>query len=153
MTLAIDPGSTQSAYCLVDDDLRPVRFGKVKNHQILGIIQDEDHHELVIEMVACYGMPVGAEVFDTCVWIGRFVQIASDYCVTAKYIYRSEVKQNMCHSAKANDSTIKQALVDRFAKGVSNHGKGTKAQPGWFYGFSADIWSAYAVAVTHFDKG
>ena len=33
-----------------------------------------------------------------------------------------------------------------------NHGKGTKAQPGWFYGFSADVWQAAALAVYAADK-
>lgn len=48
---------------------------------------------------------------------------------------------------KANDATVRQALVDRFAPGQPNHGKGTKAAPGWFHGFRADVWQAYALAV------
>ncbi|KHD34403.1 hypothetical protein NL50_17105, partial [Clostridium acetobutylicum] len=67
------------------------------------------------------------------------------------FIYRKDEKMNLCHSMKANDSTITQALCDRFAYGVRNHGKGTKKEPGWFYGFKKDIWQAYAVGVTYFD--
>jgi hypothetical protein len=44
-------------------------------------------------------------------------------------------------------ATIGAAIVDRFASGQPNRGKGTKAKPGWFYGFRADIWQAYALAV------
>ena len=58
---------------------------------------------------------------------------------------------NICNSMKANDSTIKQALVDRFARGQKNYGKGTKSNPGFFYGFKSDIWSAFAVATTYHD--
>ena len=83
-------------------------------------------------MVACYGMPVGKEVFDTCVWIGRFIQEAYELGIDCDYIYRKEEKMNLCNSMKAKDSNIRQALIDRFGTA------GTKKNPGWFYGFKAD---------------
>jgi hypothetical protein len=68
------------------------------------------------------------------------------------FIYRKDEKMAICHSMKANDASIRQALVDRFAYGVPNFGKGTKKAPGWFYGFRADIWQSYAIAVTYYEK-
>ena len=101
--------------------------------------------KLVIEMIASYGMPVGKEVFETCVWIGRFVELARLQNIDVEYIYRKDEKMNICHSMKAKDSNIRQALIDRFGP------VGTKKNPGWFYGFKADIWSAYAIGVTYLD--
>ena len=104
-------------------------------------------------MVASYGMPVGREVFETCVWIGRFAEIlARTTGREPRLVCRRDVKLHHCHSPRANDATIRQALVDRFAYGQPNHGKGTKKQPGWFYGFHADIWQAYALAVATADR-
>lgn len=78
MILAIDPGNIQSAYVLTYDDLRVNDKGKVENSELLEKIYEakEIHGEQLhaaIEMVACYGMAVGKEVFDTCVMIGRIV--------------------------------------------------------------------------------
>lgn len=150
-TLAIDPGDTESAYVVIDADRRPLRFGKLANDELLGLLHArafDDCHATAIEMVAAYGMPVGAEVFDTCVWIGRFFQIAVLHQpgpVTT--IKRLPVKVHHCHDSRAKDSNITRALVDRFTPGEPNYGKGTKANPGWFHGFVADIWQAYALAV------
>ena len=91
-------------------------------------------------------MAVGKEVFETCVWIGRFKEIALLKNIQVEYIYRKEEKINLCNSMKAKDTNIRQALIDRF--GIV----GTKKNPGWFYGFKKDIWSAYAVGVTYLDK-
>lgn len=151
--LAIDPGNTESAYVEMDG-YRPVRFGKVPNENLLeqldchGLI-DLPPKATVIEMVASYGMAVGKEVFDTCVWIGRFTQASFS---PVKYIYRMEEKMTICHDSKAKDSNIRQALIDRFAEFDTKNGKGTKAKPDWFYGFSKDVWSAYAVGVTFLDR-
>lgn len=130
--LAIDPGNTESGWVIIDTDSRaPLHFGKDPNADVLdlaGSSHTPNFDHAVIEMVASYGMAVGADVFETCVWIGRFAQ-ALDFhqAIEAELVKRQPVKLHHCHSSKAKDSNIRQALVDRFAHGQPNHGKGTKA--------------------------
>lgn len=151
MILAIDPGNTRSAYVLLGAQLEPMEFGIFENDLLLQTIQDmrdvgiADNTDFVIEMVASYGMAVGAEVFETCVWIGRFWQMAEDF-KSRNRIYRMEEKINLCHDSRAKDGNIRQALIDRFGP------VGTKKEPGWFYGVSKDVWAAIAVGVTWADK-
>lgn len=158
MILAIDPGTFESAYVIMGEDLKPIEFDKVENNELLKLIQNIEYkpyttNHFAIEMIAHYGsgMPAGREVFDTCVWIGRFYQAACDRIPRLAFVYRKDVKMNLCQSMKAKDSNIIQALIDRFAYGVPNRGKGSKKNPGWFYGFKKDIWQAYALAVTYYD--
>lgn len=150
--LAIDPGNTESGYCLIHHDYRPLAFGKVPNADLLRALdfnalgQAADH--VAIEMVASYGMSVGADVFETCVWIGRLYEaVARRSGCEPQLVKRLPVKLHHCHASNATNANITQALVDRFASGVRNHGKGTKAEPGFFYGFAGDVWQAYALAV------
>jgi hypothetical protein len=156
--LAIDPGNTESAYAVIDHATRqPLDFGKVLNHELLDRLDSYDFaagertiDHVAIEMVASYGMPVGADVFETCVWIGRYQQAFYTHGepgFPVELVKRHPVKLHHCHTSKAKDSNITQALVDRFTPGQPNRGKGTKSEPGWFYGFAADVWQAYALAV------
>lgn len=157
--LAIDPGNEASAYVLADaETYRPIEGEKVDNDQLLErivkAVRDDGIREIAIEMVESFGMPVGMTVFETCVWIGRFTQTAITAApgeAMAWRIQRGKVKRHLCMSRAAKDSNVIQALVDRFAPGAQNHGKGTKKDPGWFYGFKADVWQAYALAVTFID--
>ena len=152
--LAIDPGNVESGWCLIDADRRPLLSGKTPNNELLYVLRTlPTPDQFAIEMVASYGMAVGKEVFETCVWIGRFQQfIKHQIGRPAALVYRKDVKLHHCHDSRAKDANITQALIDRFASGEPNRGKGTKAEPGWFHGFHSDIWQAYALAVLVADR-
>ncbi|MDB1956363.1 hypothetical protein PMY38_13730 [Clostridium tertium] len=156
MILAIDPGNIESGVVLLDDNLKPVEYGKWNNENVRQELRRNIKKygytlHIAIEMIASYGMAVGQSVFETCIWIGRFKEMAEQYNMNVTYIYRKDEKMNLCHSMKAKDSNIVQALIDRFAPNTPNKGKGSKKEPGWFYGFKKDIWQAYAVGVTYYD--
>lgn len=149
LLLAIDPGYTHSAWVEYDAG-RPVDFDIAPNHELLGVIQATSADQLAIESVASYGMAVGAEVFETCVWSGRFIQQwlgAGRDESTLRRVYRREVKLHLCGSMRAKDPNVRAALIDRYGPG-KNKAIGLKASPGPLYGIKADVWAALAVAVT-----
>lgn len=153
MIFAVDPGPIESAYVILDSDLYPYVIGKVKNEDLIDTILNSNVRHFAYEMIASYGMAVGKDVFETCVWIGRFIETArhNDTIAYIQAIYRKDVTMNICQSVKAGDSNVRRALIDRFAEHDLKNGKGTKKNPDWFFGFKDDIWSAYAVGVTYHD--
>lgn len=147
--LAIDPGNRESAWCIIDGEtMKPLSFGKEENQVVLDDVQHLSYDRIVIERVASYGMAVGRDVFETCEWVGRFTQAAR---VPPDYVYRKEEKLHLCGDSRAKDTNIRRALIDRFAQHDMKNGKGTKKNPDWFYGFSADVWAAYAVGITYIE--
>jgi hypothetical protein len=138
--LAIDPGTEQSGWCLFEK--RQVTCsGIAPNEEILRMMRSHPDIALAIEMIASYGMPVGREVFETCVWIGRFQQ-AHPTPDDVRLVYRKDVKLHLCGSARAKDANIRQALIDKLGP------IGTKKTPGPLYGVTSHAWAAVAVAVT-----
>jgi hypothetical protein len=147
--LAIDPGNTQSAY-LIYDEGRPTEWATVPNGALLAWLRDEPVADLLaIEMVASYGMPVGREVFETCVWIGRFVE---RWNREFRLVYRADVKLHLTHSRRSKDPNVRQALIDKFGPG-KELAIGLKKSPGPLYGIAGDCWSALGVAVTAAETG
>ena len=144
--LAIDPGSEKSAWLLYDFETKlPKKFGMNKNDEFLHRFPSAD--EMVIEMVASYGMAVGKSVFETCVWIGRFMQEWKvEQGKEAIQIYRKDVKMHLCNSMRAKDSNIRQVLIDKFG-GTRETAIGTKKNPKALYGIKKDLWSALSLAI------
>lgn len=153
IVIAVDPGNTETAMVICEKDTKNVLFhAKLINVDVLlklmeckALYPDERYDVvLVVEMVASYGMPVGRSIFDTCVWIGRFMEAWG-----GKYrlVVRKDVKMNLCHSTKAKDSNIRQALMDRFGS-TKEAAIGTKKNPGPMYGMGNDERAALALAFT-----
>ncbi len=147
--IAIDPGDKMSAGVCYDQICRSV-VGSIyaDNSEVLGWMWQQDPSQiLAIEMIASYGMSVGKEVFETCVWIGRFLQAWGG---PTQLVYRRDVKLHLCGSARAKDGNIRQALLDKFGGAGAC---GTKKARGPLYGISGDKWAALAIAVTWAEKG
>jgi hypothetical protein len=140
--LAIDPGPEKSGYVIWDGN-RVINSGHELNEKIKESLIDGSTH-VAIEMIASYGMAVGASVFNTCVEIGKFVERVNIFApnTSVELIYRNNVKVFVCGTAKAKDTNIRQSLIDSI--GVV----GTKGSPGPLYGVKSHAWAALAVAVT-----
>ena len=160
--VAIDPGTTESGVCIINtEDYRPLAFTKINNddvpYWILCNNPDRTSFtdvEAVIERMQGNSFSVGSDVFLTCEWIGRFDVELHDLGITSRsYILRREEYKYICGKEYShNDKGVRGALVDRFAYGEKNYGKGTIKNPGWFHGFGNDMWAAYGVGVSYIDK-
>jgi hypothetical protein len=142
--IAIDPGYEKSA--IVEWDGEYISNAEIlPNDDVLKICRTcfSDNVPIIIEWIESYGMAVGKEVFVTCRWCGRFEEA---YDGPAVYLTRKQVKSHLCHTIRANDSNIRQALIDRFGP------PGTKKMPGITYGLKKDLWAAFALAVTWWDQ-
>lgn len=146
--LALDPGTTQTGWCLLNDTAVD-GSGVAANDDILRLLAHCPAADvLAVEMIASYGMAVGREVFETCVWIGRFQQAWRDPGAV-QLVYRKDVKMHLCGTPRAKDPNVRQALIDLYP--ATGGGKtpqiGTKGRPGPLYGVSSHAWPALGVAV------
>jgi len=122
--LAIDPGPIESAYVVWNGETIIDKY-KTDNQSALSVavvLGGNPKYRCVIEQVCSYGMAVGAEVFETVFWSGRFAQAFGAKRVDR--LPRLKVKMHLCHDSRAKDANIRQALIDRFGA------PGTKKDPG-----------------------
>ena len=134
---SIDPGTTKSGWVQLEGGI-PVGHGWMDNDELLGKLERDTYStDLAIEDITSFGMPVGKDVFTTVRWTGRFDHAAQGNDLPTTYIGRKEVMLGLCGSPRGNDSTLRQALIDRFGgdevavggkKCKSCHGKGWRGR-------------------------
>ncbi len=149
--MGIDPGLKESGYVVWDSrNQKVISHGISPNDDLLIMIRRPWEYPidaLAVEMIASYGMPVGKDIFETCLFIGRLQEVWFHvYPVQPmKLILKRDVRLHFCNSARAKDGNISQALMDRFGA------KGKKSSPGVLYGIKKHIWPALACAVYYSD--
>lgn len=175
VVIGIDPGPTESAYSVFDGQ-SVLESATVRNGELILLLPKllERKPKLIgIEMIASYGMAVGAEVFETCVFIGElkmWFDLWNDHyydCeedVKYERFYRKQIVQHICGSVRAKDTNVKVALIDRIGPPhvekmeprIGKRGQELKPVkvrvPGPTYGVTGDAWAATAVAVYAYDQ-
>lgn len=139
--LGIDPGPVTSHWATFDGVC--ATGGSCKNTDWGGCYYQDC---VAIEKVASYGMPVGAEVFETVFWSGRIYERYAKHGIRISRPTRKEVVTHICGSARAKDSNVRQALIDRIGA------PGLKKSPGPTFGIKGDQWQALACSVYAWDK-
>jgi hypothetical protein len=150
---AIDPGTAESAFVVLDSVGRIMKHGKESNEWLIERLPAWSRNYapsvLAIEHIAYAGAHAGQEVFDTAWWGGRFVQAWGGANFTR--IKRNEVKLHVIGKLRCKDKHIRAAMVTRYGPSAKE-AIGTKRAPGPCYGFAGDQWQALAVGVTYLDR-
>ena len=153
IVIGVDPGPTQSAFVVWDGE-RVIQHGISLNKTLRDYLDQAMSristipNVIIFEQIESFGMAVGRDVFETVLQTGRMFQVVERVAVL---VPRRVVKLHLCHSMRAKDSNIRQALIDRFG-GSKAAAIGLKKTPGPLYGVRSHEWSALALAVTWFDQ-
>ena len=172
--MAIDPGTTESAYVILDDQYQIFSADKVGNDVILSIIADAPGLDaVIIEDIeprysstdrSAAGAVMGQSTIETIKAFGRFSWQASLRGLMVGSIFRRDERSCLIPTKKNGlpplpetapkhaDGQIRVSLIRRFARHDQERGRGTKANPDTFYGFHGDMWQAMAVGVTWLDQ-
>lgn len=152
--IGIDSGNIYTGWCVIDEDYKPIAFGKTENNELFEYLEMNRKwlpRTVYIEKICSYGNVIGQSTIDTIEWIGRQHQFFDERGHKINFVKRKTYVTEFCGNSRAKDANIKQYLVDRFAPNTPNHGKGNKKEPGFFYGMSQDAWSAFAIATYGLD--
>jgi hypothetical protein len=147
--IAIDPGTYLNGVIGLHDIDGVIRIGvscDMSHEELIKTVSMGLSDFVVCEWMECHGNAVGQETFETVFNIGRFCQASKSHF---RRVTRRMAKMHLTHNAKANDSNIRAAIIDRFGGELAI---GKKKNPGPLYGVSGHQWQALAVGLTFLDQ-
>ena len=141
--LAVDPGSSQSAWVWLDPD-RIVDHAKEANADVLAMLRIIGG-TVVIEDISPRQQPLGKEVADTLRWIGRFMEAAQRHAAVHLITRQAVTAYHIDGGTKDADKRIRAAIIERYGGG--NPVKRDHV----LHGITADQWSALAIGLAFQD--
>lgn len=149
---AIDPGNVTSSWVLLETSATwPPRLEDYALDEENALLEARLHRArwdvAVIEMVRSYGRPVGSEIFETCVWIGRFEKAIDASTASRARIGRQEMKSALGLTMKTSDSGVRACMLDIY--GGKDVALGSKTRRGPLWGVTEDVWAALAVGIAY----
>ena len=151
MLLALDPGTRYTGYVLMTRD-RVDDAGHRPNAEVLAMLRRHTG-PVACETIEARGLPLGQDTLITSVWVGRYWQAADERALSFTAFRPSDVNVCLCGSARAKDTSVRRALIDRFGPEVAT-AVGTRRAPGPLYpvrGHGGHAWAALAVGVAWLD--
>lgn len=150
--VGVDPGSSNTGICwivlpnkpkltIIEDPIFHF-YKKMPNEEVVDFIRDLKNHNdltLAIEMLQFANVKGNKYIFETCVWIGRFIQEAVSQEVKWVRHKRNVIKSHLTGKWRANDRDIRRALMDRFGNNLPK--------------MNNDCRNALAVALYHYEIG
>lgn len=140
---AVDPGTTESAYTLLDVRRNKIlEFGKVSNNQLMLRVLKTGYkpEHIVCEEICSYGMPVGKTTFDTVRFTGRLEYLCQIEEIPFSLLPRHKVKLALKPLPRKNDKDVRASLISIYGE------PGTADSRGKTYGITKDVWAALGVA-------
>jgi hypothetical protein len=160
--IGVDPGTYKSGLVsLIFDrphkEIRKVEWVKeYPNDSLVPLLKDQSDAIVVIEYPRSYNMRVGDDMFDMICSCGRMLEGMRSSNVPAILIPRTVVKHALCGNVSSSDAQAKEAARHKYVQHehfqeFGKLGKGTRKNPGIFYGFNNHTFDALAVIVTFMD--
>lgn len=149
--LAIDPGSTESGWLILNDGVIQ-NFGKHLNENMITNFScyGEGIDITVIEEIKGFGRIASKYEFEAAFWSGRFYQKANG---SVKLVSRPEIRKHWLGKRNGNDAMVREALINHFGGPVKIPTKGKAKNPfkleppEVLRGITKDCWSALAIAL------
>lgn len=165
--LAIDQGSTESGYAIIDDKYNIEKTDKIDNYHLrmitLSLSRGEDVKFFTMEQIKSFGNKFGDSLIESIQWGGRFIEAwHHEHGRECDLIPRKTWVNEFTGNHLAKDKDVRMIVIDRYRDMAKTRpdmlggGRtpivGIKTRPGYLHGVADDAWQAIGLAMCWMDR-